>query len=321
MKLTCILVSLVFFSLLTRAAQNTCDSKLFSGFDSRLNPRVVGVLPTDEQPLVGFEIVHGDPVAAYPHRLLMYAKDSVFNAVSLDRIESISVDASQQIRLATPEGLKRVTRERPMPDSLVLPPQARLFNSGTQLMLTAIQKRSETRFVLSQPGGGAAGLLTFPGVLRIASWNAVGLSAIVDDRLLLWTYGERNINFVRQKGLEKVRDLCLVGEKRVVLATPQTLVLKTTDATLILLETRARCRWFNNALYVADETRGLIWAVEGLEAIGSREQDVEHARALVRARHNHVDADASEGYLEAARIVGCAQVQTWRSQVTNTEQR
>jgi hypothetical protein len=62
-------------------------SAVSEGFDSRLQVELIGRIPVQHERAVGFEIIKGKPLVAYPHRLLGVEADKVVSIPWLDPIE------------------------------------------------------------------------------------------------------------------------------------------------------------------------------------------------------------------------------------------
>ncbi len=130
------------------------------------------------------------------------------------------------------------------------------------------------------------------------------MAAIVGDALVMWPTGGHGMSYVaRDAGLKAARDVCLVGPNRLVVALSNALVMISDKGRLILGAVSGRVRYDEGTLYVLDERTGLIWTLNGLDAVGIPEKDAAHAANLLR-----IGGDASQrraAFEEAVRIMGC----------------
>lgn len=291
-------------------AGDTCDATLFKGFDSRLQVEVIGALPNEPLRMVGFEIAEKSAVVAYPHRILAYSKERVAGAPSLDVIRGICLDSTLKLHVVTSKGLRQIGPDHLIDDQVTLPQDAFIASSGRETFLIARQDQQHTELLLSGFRGGTLKLAKIPGTLQAASWSSLGMTAAIGGRLLAWDgQGTQLISLSSNLASERIQDLCLVGKERVVIALTHAVFLITPDSRTVIAGMNARCRWSDGVLYLADQDRRIIWSVRGLEKMGTRKLDVDHARSLVLSLGS---AEAASQFLEASRIVGCRQARVLR---------
>jgi len=314
MTASTIIVSIVVAVTLCRsAAAVTCSDTVFRGFDSRLKIRPIGKVPDTSEPPIGFEIVNGHAVVAFSHRVLALDADTVVAIPSLDPITSIAVDGSGLLRLQTSKNVRQLGTERFEADSaLTKAIKGRIFGSGQDSFLDAVRLPEQTQFLLTTGGGHSLALFRTAGDFRVGSWNASGLAAVIDNRLIVWQKGATQlIQLAADKGLEEARDVVLIEPKRAVVSLPHTTMLVGGDTKIVIVGVQTFCRWINDVLYLLDVQSGIIWAVEGLRNIGTAQGDENHARTLVASLARDAP-ESAPAFLEAARIVGCSQARAWK---------
>lgn len=145
------------------------------------------------------------------------------------------------------------------------------------------------------------------GTLHAASWNDVGLAAVVDNSLYVWEAGSKNVvRLLTDQGLSAAKDVVLVGHNRAVVSLQATVVLVTDEAmTVVTGMTRARCRFQQDVLYLLDDETGLIWTLCGLNQLGNKKDDHSYAADLLKEAPRDSAAESSVQFREAARIIGC----------------
>jgi hypothetical protein len=312
-----ILFGLLFLASSVTSAQSTspndpqrhqnCERRAYAGLDSRLEPKVVGALPNANDHVVGFEVVNHLPMIALQHQLFGFRRDGVSGLSVSSNITGISVGNVSELLIQTDRGVEKIGE----PDLRVEPTltksvHGRLYNSGNPIFVEARAKRDLIQFVARNRNGGSLLIASFKGIFRAASWNAIGLSVIVDDSLYVWEAGGKQIvRLLTDKGLQTARDVVLVGPNRVVIALSATLVLVTHETITVIIGLRAdRCRFADGLLFVLDHDKRAIWAFRGIEKLGTIAGDRTHAIELLK------QAPAKEGedsfqFREAARILGC----------------
>jgi len=302
-----------------------CEKRLYTGFDTRVKARLVGRLAPGSESIVGFEVIHGRPVVALPHRLVLFNPNKRTNLFIADEVESMGTDQARtlwiQTRTADDPRTSNVEWLRPngMLRDAKLSSDVRgsLHASGTLLMLEVLKEESTTHFVTRRGDGGYALLAKINGGVKVASWNRNGLATVVEQSLYIWPAGGSEfIRIATDAALSEARDACLLGAEHVVLALKDSLVVVTPDAATALVGMQARCAWDGTSLYLLDIRSGLVWAVTGAEKLGMRATDLDHAATLAQSLPKSAPED-SPAALEAARIVGCAEVARLRSQATD----
>ena len=300
------LSSLMWLSTAAWCAEASCTESVYQGFDSRLTLDLVGRLPTDRDGIRGFEVARGKPLVAFSHRLLGIESDALVSMPSLDSIEALTVDAAGRPRLQSTRGIQTIGASQLQPDTVLSQVVAgRLFNSGNNVFVDAVTKDRSVQFLARQLDGKSIPIVSAKGELRTASWNAIGLAAIVEETLLVWQAGGRELVRLRTDvGLRSARDACLLGPRRAVVALPHVVVLITDKAQIVLVAFAGRCRWADGVLYLLDERYGLIWSVRGIDKIGNALDDAAYAAMIIRALPKDA-TEANPRFLEAARILGC----------------
>ena len=308
--LTFVVVALV----APRAYSQSCRDTAYLGFDTRLTATVVARAPLTSAPVAAFEISAGRPLIAQGTSLWVSRGNETTAANLKLPLRAILVDDKGQVTLHAGDALYRLGAAAP--EAIARSDLGRLHRSGTPATVDAKQAATSAQFVLRHDDGRTLPLATIPGALRLASWNTEGLAAIVGRSLFEWRPGEPDLlRLATDEGLERARDLVLIGPSRVVVALNESLVLLTPQGRLVLGNIRARVRWAAGTLYALDERTGIVWSLKGLEPIGRREVDEDYAAALIRA----LPADAPEthvAFMEAARIVGCEVAEALRPKRT-----
>jgi hypothetical protein len=297
---------------LRAACADTCADSAFKGFDSRLTAKAIARMGDLSEKASGFEVFNGNPVIAFPHKLLAVRDGSMKAIASIEPVQAIARDDSGHIWLQTRKDVRRVTPQRveidqPMSQAV----RGRLFGSDRNTLLDVVESPNETDFLLTTVKGHVLPVFRTTGKCRTASWNSEGLAAVVGDRLIAWQTGAPQImQLARDSGLEHARDVVLVGPGRAVVSLEHVTLLIAPDTTLVLIDVPTRCRWVNNTLFLFDEDTGLIWSVQGLESIGSAGADYGYARSIV-SKLPPGTPESSPAFLEAARLVGCGQARAW----------
>lgn len=284
----------------------SCNQSVYAGFDSRLATEVVGRLPPDSTSIQGFEIVNARPLVAFRHQLMALARNETASLPSLEPIDGIAVDAAGRVHLQYQSRISTVGTVQVESDAnLSRTVTGRLFDSGNPLFAEARTEGNLVRFIARNADGRALPIVTVPGKLRAASWNSVGLAAVVGDDLFAWPGGSKKfLRLASDPGLRSAIDVCMVSQDRVVVALEHVVLLVSPNTRLVLVGFPARCRWDKGVLYLLDGQRGIIWTVRGVDKLGNPEQDTAYATSLIRA----LPREAQENnlrVLEAARILGC----------------
>lgn len=303
-RLVSTISALVLVSIaVSQVRAQTCRDTAYLGFDTRLTAAIASRVPLTAAPVTAFEMSAGRPLVAQGTTLLAARGDQMTGADLKLPLRAILVDHQDRVTLQTDDSVYRLGMAKP--EVVARQSGGRLHRSGTQTTMEAKQAATAAQFAIKQEDGRTLPLASIPGVLRLASWNAEGLATIVGNSLFAWRPGEGDLlRLATDEGLERVRDLVLVGPAKVVVALNESLVLLTPQGRLIVGNLKGRVRWSSGTLYVLDERTGTVWSLKGIDTIGAREVDEAYARALIKA----VPADAPAthaAFLEAARIVGC----------------
>jgi len=293
------------------AQQQPCTGiNPYLGFDSRLRVDVAGrVAATSDEP-IGFEVAGSRPVVAYEHRLVAVDGPRLVGYPSLDRISALAVDRSGGLWLQTSDKIRRFGVDQ-LVAAGTLSTGARIHNSGAGPFLVIRPGSGVTRLAFRAADGTATPALELEGAFRAASLNSVGLSAIVDDSLIVWPSGSQSVRRLAEDvAFRGARDVALIGGKRAVVTLPNLVVLQTDESRLVVAAMRARARWQNGTLYLLDERSGVIWKLEGFEGLGTAAGDFAHAARLVQqVPDKGLDSPA---FQEAARIIGCERARDMR---------
>jgi hypothetical protein len=295
------------------AQQQPCAGvKPYLGFDSRLRVDVAGrVAPTSDEP-IGFEVAGSRPVVAYEHRLVAVDGNRLVGYPSLDRISALAVDRSGGLWLQTSDKIRRFGADQ-LVAAGTLSSGARIHNSGAGAFLVVRPRSGVARLAFRAADGTATPALELEGAFRTASLNSEGLSAVVDDSLIVWPSGSQSVRRLAEDvAFRGARDVVLIGENRAVVTLSNLVVLQTDQNLLVLAAMKARARWQNGSLYLLDERSGVIWKIDGLDGLGTPAGDFAHAARLVKQAPDEVSNWNSPAFQEAARIVGCERARDMR---------
>jgi hypothetical protein len=306
----CSVILATLCSVLQDAAEDhkpACDRQLYRAPDSRLQPRIVGLLPKADQPVVGFEIVHDRPLVAFSHLLVGFEEKGLAELPVTQVLKGLSYEKNSGVLLQSDSGFLRLGNQGLEPASrLNALVHGRIYGSGNAVFVEVRARQGILQFIARKNDGTAFPIAAIKGPLRAASWNEWGLAIVVGDSLYLWQPGAKNIvRLLTDRGLVATRDVVAVGENRAVVALKATIALVSSETiTIVVSLPSARCRFQNGVLYVLQESTGLIWTFEGLEKLGTKEADKAFARDLLRQVENSPDKEGAQ-FREAARILGC----------------
>ena len=296
--------------------QSTCSSVAFRGFDTRLDATLLARVDLRGSAVTGFEVAGGKPLIAFEHRLVGVDGARLLSMPSVDKIDGLAVDASGVVLVQSGTRVRRLTKEKLEPVR-TLAEGTRLHNSGNVAFLQSQRQGGTTLLtVVSDDAREGVSPLRIDGAaIGSATWNSVGLAVAAGDTLIAWTAGSQAVTRLRRdEGLRSARDVNLIAPDRAVVALPGTLALVTDRGIAPLALISARARWANDALYVLDETLGVVWKVSGLEKLGTAASDKAHVRSiLTKVPPNAAETDPR--FLEAARILGCEGARAARSKV------
>jgi hypothetical protein len=298
-----------------------CEQQAYPGLDSRLEPRVLGALPSTNDHVVGFEVVNHSPMIALPHQLLGFRRDGVSGYSVQSTIVGISVGNISDLLIQTDRGIEKIGEaEMKVDPNLTSVIRGRVYNSGSAIFVEARAKGDLTQFVARNRKGGSLLIATFKGRFRAASWNAIGLAVIINESLYVWEAGGKHIvRLLTDKGLQTAKDVALVGPSRVVIALSATVVLVSGETITVISGMRAdRCRFDDGLLFVLDHDKRDIWAFRGVEKLGTLAGDRTHAIELLRQAPT-AQGENSIQFRAATRILGCEKARGLLSQQVTRE--
>ncbi|MCU1305400.1 MAG: hypothetical protein JWN45_95 [Acidobacteriaceae bacterium] len=297
------------------ASATECGESAYIGFDSRLRAEVVGRLPQGNEPVVGFEIVHGKAVVALPHRLIAFGGKRLSTFVG-EQIEGIAIDrAGLLVQLRSGNGNREVARltasglRRDARLSAVVTGQ--LFGSNNAVLVELLSDFQGYYAVARRGDAEYFAIAKISEPVQALSWNQVGMALISGKQLFAWTTGSRDLVLMASdEGFTDARGACLIAPRRAVVSLHNSVVLLSERTITPIVGMAARCRWQGNVLYLLDERSGIVWAVKGLSNLGSRADDLGYAHRLVHTSPDEFSYTNS-AILEAVRIAGCSQVAKW----------
>jgi hypothetical protein len=284
--------------------RQTCASGQYRGFDSRLKVNFLGSVPVRSE-IVGMEVMHGNVLVAA--RDALYSFDAGAQPVRIaveDHIQRLMVSSDRRIWIETDKGFGYVDKSGiEMNNRLAALNQTGivLSDSGEPSFLATSQNGETTTLALLDPKG-LLPIANVPGPIRAASWSATGLAAVAGSALFTWSPNSTTLRIIaRDKGLEVANDVLLLPENRVVVTLKNAVVLFSPKGHSIISGYGGRVRFDSGKLYVLDSNRAL-WEVDGIEALGDRQQDLQYAHTLEARQPTSKGSNSSK---EAMRIVSC----------------
>ena len=190
-----------------------CEQRIYAAPDGRLAPHLLGRMPKTTEPVMGFEVVDGLPLVALPRSLLGFTDKGINEFAVPTLVKGLSVDHASHIELQTANGFETVGKSGVEPDKFLTGRiQGRLYGSGSPVFLEVRERQGMLEFVARQTGGRPFLIGGIKGTLRAASWNRIGLAAVVGNSLYVWQAGAKNVyRLVTDAGLAAARDVVLVG--------------------------------------------------------------------------------------------------------------
>lgn len=298
-------------------AEAPCPERIYIAFDSRVTAQTAGRAAVGDDRITGFEIAAGVPFVTFEHRVVALKGRRAAGFPVIDRVLGANVDKSGEIRFDTQRGVLRRGDKKLVPDpALSAVTAGRLLNSGTDVFIEVMPEADSTIFAARRANGAVLPIARIKGVFRAASWNELGLAAIVGETLYEWSPGSKDLLVLsRDYGLRTAIDVCLIAGHRAIVGTAHATVLVTPATQLMLVGFPSRCRFSGGKLFLLDVRSGAVWSVDGLDPLGDPAKDRLHARTLIgRLRPN--DSEGSPFFLEASRIVGCREARNLRQQLS-----
>lgn len=287
----------------------------YRGFDSRLEPRLIGRLPAGSGPVAGLATAGGALLVVLPDRLVAFRDGHGMEVAISTVVVGFGSDASDRIWVQGPGGVSFAS-----PDGLSAPTGSvagRLVNQGSELFLRVVEYLGRTSLILRGAGGQEFLLASFDLPARAVSWGPEGLTAVLGDRLLTWAPGETEMKVWRSDPvLAEARTVCRLGDENIVVALPEhVLHVSPETAQILVMGFPAACQFGDEGLFLLDESSGLAWEVAGLERLGRRDRDVAYAQQLASGT---ASAQSAAWRLpEAARLIGCSAALAQRTAVNS----
>jgi len=260
--------STLFMSMLTAAlasvavansAPQHCQHQIYAAPDGRLTPHVIGRVPKSAEQIVGFEIIRGKPLVALPHQLIVFADKSVTELAVPETVSGLSFNQESRLVLQTATGFLTVEDTGLKPDKTMSRTlHGRLYGSGSPVFVEVRAHQGVLQFVARKQDGSPFLIASLKGKLHAASWNELGLAAVVGDSLYVWQAGAKNIvRLVTDEGLSAARDVVLIGSNRAVVTLRTTVLLITSETmTVVMGMPLAHCRFQHGVLYLLDGRTG-----------------------------------------------------------------
>lgn len=292
--------------LLSSLLGEECTPVGFRGFDSRLKSRPVAAFPPASGQVLGFEVLDNKFLLLFSHRLLVTDGEHSAAVPSIHTLRSLMVDAAREVRVQTPSQVLRLGRAAWEVDpEFTRDQRGKLSNSGHALTADILATPHEAKAFLRRPPALEVPLFRSSAPLRCASWGPQGLAAVAGQSALALASGSDSLRTLAvDPGFAFARDTCLIGPGRMVVSLENVVVLVTSETVTVLAAMSARCRFAQGGLYLLESSTGTIWRLDGLERIGGRKANLEHARELI-ALSSSGSPKGQAALGEAARLVGC----------------
>jgi hypothetical protein len=299
-------------SALSTTTQNAdCAQQMYRGIDSRLKVAVVGALPDPRHQAIGFEVVNGWPVIATARSIFIFTNQQIISKSFSTLLEGMSAPGKSDLVIQTRGNIENVSGPKAVVEPFLSKEvKGHLYNSGNHSWLEVRSRANVNQFVARKQDGSGFLIATIRGTFRAAYWGEDGLAAVVGESLFVWRTGSRQfVRVLSDRGLVSTRDLTFVGPDKVVLTLKSSVVLVSSDSlTIVAVMRSARCRFARGILYLADAQQGFVWALQGVEALGSRTTDLAYAHSLLSSAPP-IGTSASPQFREAVRLVGCAKAE------------
>ncbi len=263
------LATIVFLSLLTGAVHSVaapnspsqrCEQQIYTAPDGRLIPHVIAHLQKSTEPVVGFEIIRGQPLVARPRQLIGFTDKGINELAVPEPVKGLSVNQESRLVLQTAAGFLTAGDSGFEPEKTITRMvRGRLYGSGSPVFIEVRAHERVLQFLARQQKGAPFMIATLKGTLRAASWNDIGLAAVIGDSLYVWRAGDKNVvRLLTDQGLSAARDVVLVGRNRAVVTLRATVVLITSETITVLMGMpMARCRFQTSGLPLISWTVGL----------------------------------------------------------------
>lgn len=274
----------------------------FFDFDSRLNVRAA-FRHAPQPGLQAFRVIGAETVLVYPDHL-------TFHDSKMARRLNVDPPARFLLRMSNGPVLI-VSGERVMPltgaesvspQPWLVPPKTWLDARGTDTILQASQGASEVLLRLRARDGLVLNLARIPGVIRAVAWNTHGLAAVIGDAVFRLEPGASQLVVLdRHADYTLATDVVALPGKAALVALQRTVRLLRPDYSAIVLGLAARLDWVEDQAVILDLVSGTVWTVRGLDALRSRQKDLDYAAGLLRRRCRGEPCPERD---EAARILG-----------------
>lgn len=284
-----------------------CEHAIWPGFDSRLEVESLGDLGDLIVHPVAVSAANDALVVASGSHLQLLRGTAEVRLPLAEELLGLLTGPQGELWIHTTTSVSRVTASGPQVDEIL-----------TSLVdIQLVRDRADSFLGVAPAGDDTVRLFAFSlegeifplaeleGPFATAWWGPGGLAVAAGGRLLYWGAGEAQMmQLAIDEGLDLASDIALVGERRIVVSLPNSLLLFTETSSLVLAGIGGSLDWHDGRLYVVDAGTRLIWVLSGLDALGNRAEDLEHAGRLIRRYHEGA-GESPELFLESARIVGC----------------
>jgi hypothetical protein len=167
-------------------------TQLYSPVDGRLRPQLIGVLPKGHDFVVGFEVISGKPLVAFPHSLLVLRGAGGARFAVAQTVKGLSFNQGSRVLLQSDQGFLQLQQNGLEPAiKLGSAVHGRLYGSGEKVFIEVRARQSLLEFVARRDDGAAFPVAAMKGPLRAASWNPQGLAAVVGESLYVWQAGDK----------------------------------------------------------------------------------------------------------------------------------
>lgn len=282
----------------------------FGGFDSRLGVDLVGLLPTDAPPVIGFEVTAAGPVIATKNTLYAVTPDRMVALPLTPEIRGISADAEGRLALQSAEGVSLV---RPAGLEPIAAWKSALegvvTNSGAETFLEHVSANGTTIFGARLPANNRVlPIAHLDGALRAAAWDERGLIAIVGEQLVRWRPAANVLErLVADTGLREATGVCGLSDDRVLVTLRNATLLFSSQSMTVVAAAGGLCRAAGSDVWLLDPRLKRLWKVRDMDALGDPARDRAHATRLLQlAVTQDVSFTRTHEFSEAVRLVGCS---------------
>jgi len=302
-KIILLTISLTLFS----GGAYSCEHKLLVGFDSRLKVELIKALKPSKKPSV--DMVHYGKNAimiAYPNRLIGISQGEMAAIPSLAKISHIASSSSGSLLARTNRGFWFLTEKGLKKTAMDQKKVIAVFGDNGKVLLMVENENDSVKLNAVNESGEFLPIIKDQGHFRTGDWNENGLAWVSGDALYFWDSRKKILeSLMSDKALRGVRDVCAVGDKKVLVMTEKLSLLVTQKGVSIVAAFSGQCSAGSDQLLLFDDHAGLLWSIDGIDQLGDFAADKKFAYKLLSEKGG---AQKMANRLEAERILGCEKV-------------